>query len=334
MHGRKPLDLFYHSSVICNYQLKEMWDRTLRISRFAGRVDQLNRWLPGGGKHEIPDTENRRNSFYAPLASSAPRLVFNEAEERQGYAALQGLGVPAEVPFICFHAREPGYLDGTVPKLDLDAWRYHDYRNSSIHNYVPAAEKMTDRGYFAIRTGALVEESLETNAPMIIDYAANHRTDFLDIYLGAKCRFFICDTAGFWAVPAVFGRPIAWVNSIPLELVHTWNPSHITIPKKLWLVNDRRFMTFREIVDSGAGMFMVTQKYSEAGLEAVENTPEEISALAIEMDERLKGTWQATEEDEELQQRFWSILEPSVSGRVIRSRIGAEFLRQNRDLLD
>lgn len=52
------------------------------------------------------------------------------------------------------------------------------------------------------------------------------------------------------------------------------------------------------------------------------------------MDERLKGMWQTTEEDEELQRRFWSLFKPSELNRVFRSRIGAEFLRQNRELLD
>ena len=52
------------------------------------------------------------------------------------------------------------------------------------------------------------------------------------------------------------------------------------------------------------------------------------------MDERIKGTWQSTEEEEELQQRFWSLFKPSELNRVFLSRIGAEFLRQNRELLD
>ena len=56
-------------------------------------------------------------------------------------------------------------------------------------------------------------------------------------------------------------------------------------------------------------------------------------ALAIEMDERLKGTWQATKEDEELQTEFWSLFKPSEFNKVFVSRIGADFLRRNRELL-
>ncbi len=93
-------------------------------------------------------------------------------------------------------------------------------------------------------------------------------------------------------------------------------------------------MTFGEILDSGVGKFLHSERYEQLEIEIVENTPEEITALAIEMDERLKGTWQATAEDEELQRRFWLLFKPSELNRVFLSRIGAEFLRQHRELLD
>ncbi len=59
-----------------------------------------------------------------------------------------------------------------------------------------------------------------------------------------------------------------------------------------------------------------------------------INQVTIEMDERLKGTWQTTEEDEALQQRFWSLFKSSDWHGVIRSRIGRDFLRQNKELLE
>ena len=65
----------------------------------------------------------------------------------------------------------------------------------------------------------------------------------------------------------------------------------------------------------------------------MENTPEEITALAVEMDERLKGTWQTAEEDEELQRRFWALFKPGALQGAFLSRIGTEFLHQNRELL-
>ena len=72
--------------------------------------------------------------------------------------------------------------------------------------------------------------------------------------------------------------------------------------------------------------------FAKLNLELIENTPEEIRAVTIEMDERLNGTWDSTEEDKELQQRFWALFGPDKL-KSPNLRIGTEYLRQNKELL-
>jgi putative glycosyltransferase (TIGR04372 family) len=93
-------------------------------------------------------------------------------------------------------------------------------------------------------------------------------------------------------------------------------------------------LTFQEILSSDIGGFGEDEQYAQLGIEIVDNTPEEISSMVMEMEQRLAGTWQTTEEDEELRARFWALFPPRYPNRIFRSRVGAEFLRQNRDLLD
>ena len=93
-------------------------------------------------------------------------------------------------------------------------------------------------------------------------------------------------------------------------------------------------MTFSEIVESGAGGYFYGENYEPLGIEVIENTADEISAVAVEMDERLNDTWQTTEEDQELQQCFWSLFKVNEPNGTFRPRVGAEFLRSNQDLLD
>ena len=66
----------------------------------------------------------------------------------------------------------------------------------------------------------------------------------------------------------------------------------------------------------------------------MENTADEILALAAEMNDRLDGRWVTSGEDEELQERYHKLLPPGHHSQGFRSRIGAAFLRQNRELLD
>ena len=96
-----------------------------------------------------------------------------------------------------------------------------------------------------------------------LDYAKKFRTDFLDIYLGAKCDFFVCRAVGIFAIPMVFRRSRVYVNFIPLDYIDSWGSKCISIFKKLWLRRERRFMTFRAIFESGVGRFLRTEQYDK-----------------------------------------------------------------------
>ena len=132
----------------------------------------------------------------------------------------------------------------------------------------------------------------------------------------------------------MFRRPLALANFIPLEYAYSWGPDDIFIPKTLWLRSEQRFMTFPEIIESGVGRrFHATEDYEKAGIEVIENTADEIAALVMEMDDRLHGRWVASDEDRVLQQQFWSLFKGSDLHGVIRSSIGATFLREHVALL-
>ena len=332
-HGHKALDLFYYRGSICNQQLAKMWSRTISINGLVRWPDILNRHLPGGRPHLIPRrTLAGQYDVHNVLEKTPPRLSFSPEEEQFGQQALEEMGIPNGVPFVCFAARDTTYLTETFPEQDF---RYHDYRNSKIGNYIYAAKAMVDRGYYAIRMGATVATRLDTHGSGIIDYAGGEsRSDFLDIYLAANCRMFIGSADGITGTPLIFRRPISMVNFIPLGDLWLWSDNHLSIPKKLWLRREHRFMTVGEITDSDVRMFVRTEQYDRLEIEVIENTPEEIASVVIEMDDRLSGTWPTSEEDEELQNRFWSVYRSNYTYATVKSRIGAQFLRENRNLLD
>lgn len=337
LHGHRTLDIFYYPyrARFCNYQLKKMWDRSIPVSRFASLIDKSSRLLPAREKHIIPWREAGDRDIYGLLSRTKTHLSFTEEEERFGREELLKLGIRDDDFFVCIAARDKAYLDTVFSHHSREHWNYHDYRDCSIQNYLSAANYLTEKSYYVIRMGAAVKDFLKTKNPKIIDYAANgKRTDFLDIYLGAKCKFFLSASFGITGVPLIFRRPIAYVNQIPLEGVWTWNKNYISIFKKLWLRKEKRFMTFKEIIESGAGRFLFFQQYERLGVDIVDNISEEIEALVVEMDERLNGTWITTDEDECLQERFWSIFPKNNDwhGEIL-GRIGAHFLRENKELL-
>ena len=103
--------------------------------------------------------------------------------------------------------------------------------------------------------------------------------------------------------------------------------------QRVWLEREDRFATFKEM--------LLMPGYSEEkhqerlGVKLVKNTVEEIKAVCDEMNARIDGTWVTTEEDEELQRRYQELIvkysnKPEWNGG---GRIGAQFLRDNQDLL-
>jgi len=325
---RRTLDVFYHGSTVCNRQLRKMWDRTLHVHTFARHVDWLNRRLPGGGIHRIvlPTDRDERQL----LGRTRPHISFTAEELDSGRKALVALGVPEGEPFICFHSRDSAYLNTLVPNHD---WGYHDYRDAEIDNFLPAAEEMGRRGYYALRMGEAVKETVVSDSPRVIDYASNGRSDFMDIYLLANCRFFLSSSSGLTGLAHTFRVPLAYVDQVPLEY-EPRGKRDMFIPKKIWLRNEKRFLTFREIVESGAGRFLRGDEFEALGLELVENSKDDVMALAVEMDERLEGKWDTSDEDTDLQQRYWTLFDETTLCYNSPSRIGAAFLRQNRNLLD
>ena len=329
------VDVFYYSHhPVCNGYLKAMVDRTLHMWGPARWLDRVNRRVPGGSAHNIDIIRRGARHFgeiHRLLSDTNVHLSFSDDEEKLGVDRLTELGVPKGAPFVCFHVRDSAYLDVTYPERD---WSYHDFRDSNVYNYLPAVEQLATRGCYAMRMGSVVKEPLATGNAMIVDYATRGRTEFLDVFLSARCRFFISSSTGIDSVANSFRRPIACVNHLPLGNAQTWGPLDLFIPKAHWLRSEGRLMSFPEILQSGAARFTRGEEYEERGIDVVENSPEEITALVMEMDDRLRETWRGEAEDDELQQRFWSLFPIADADRPYLPRIGAEFLRRNRGLLE
>jgi putative glycosyltransferase (TIGR04372 family) len=268
-----------------------------------------------------------------------PHLEFTPEEEARGEAGMRAMGIPQDARFVCLNVRDSAYLDVQQPA----DWSAHNYRDSDIQNYIPAAEELADRGYFVIRMGAKVREAMKTAHPKIIDYAANGmRSDFMDIYLGSKCEFCIGTGSGWDLVPSLlFRRPTLFTNLLPIGYLPSFSNKFILTTKRHILSGQSRELSLIEIFKHGVGFCLETPDYASKGVELIENTSGEIRDVVIEMAERLNGTWQPHEDDEALQGRFWEIFPTDAvdayQGRPlhgeIRARFGAHFLRNNRDWL-
>jgi putative glycosyltransferase (TIGR04372 family) len=269
------------------------------------------------------------NEFYE-FTYGKPNIHFTNHEEKKGKKLLKDMNISAKDWFICFHARDKQYLKKSLSSMDTSC---HNFRDWDINSALKAVEYIASKRGFALRMGAIVEKKIpKLKNPRIIDYAANCRTEFGDIYLSSKCKFFLGCSSGIGLLAQIFNVPVIFSNIIPLNFPPL-SKRDLFIPKKIWSKEKKRFLTFKEICNSKVNEYSHQELYVKAGLVPIDNTPKEILDLTIEMNERLDGAWKTTKKDEELQKRFKSLFKKGSHCYGFPSRIGTKFLRQNKDLL-
>jgi putative glycosyltransferase (TIGR04372 family) len=333
----KTLDLFYFPREVCNQQLMSMWKRKLHVFPWfwLRPLCLVVRSFDCLASYRIMEARGGDRDIDNLLDKVPAHLKFTAEEEERGKAELEAMGIPNGAPFVCLMVRDSAYLTQLYKSVNNN---YHSYRDSDIQNYVLAAEALAERGYYVIRMGAKVQDSIKTAHPKIIDYATNGmRNDFMDIYLGAKCLFCISTGTGLDAIPEMLRRPIVFVNFVPLAYMHTFRADFLCITKKHILKGTQQALSLKEIFASEVGFCTTSSDYRLQGVDLIENTPEEIRDVVVEMSERLDGIWEPHEDDQELQRKFWEIFPGGAVDRggvplhgEIRSRYGASFLRQNR----
>ena len=323
-----------YSSFKCNSQLFKMWKRIVRVhpkSRYFWNV--MNAF--SFGKEHIIEPKKGTRDIYNLLERSQIHLSFTKEEIYQAQKDLLKMGINKKDKYVLMINRGQRFLDKALPGAKNMDLSYHTYRNCSINNFLPMAENLVSKGNFVIRMGYLVSDLMETKNSKIIEYDhLGFRTDLLDIYLAANCRYIVGSDTGYLKVPGWnFRKPIVHVNWSQFEYIHPWMSSWLFCFKRYWLKSEKRFMKVDEILKSGAGRFVSTKEYEKVGIELVHNTSQEIIDIVDEMELRLSGNWQDNDEDDELQRRFWDHFKISDYHGICRSRIGAKFLRENTDLI-
>lgn len=314
--------------MVANKHLLGYWEPYLRIwkSPLARLLLPVARNEKLGTSYVMPIYEAALfPKIQSAWGNRAPLLRLTKEDYERGWAVLRKLGVPEGAWFVCVHNREGGYWP--------DDEHINVYRNADIRSYLPAMEMIVGRGGWCIRVG----DKMMTPLPSmlhVIDYALHEvKSDWMDIFLGAACKCFLGCSSGLYLVSSIFGGRAALANLFPISCALSYGIHDVSIPKLLWSTRQKRYLAFKEIFDSPIGNFRLPHLYEKAGLKPVDNTPDEIRELAVELLETATGTVQHSAEDEELQRRFKSLMRPCHYSFGAKSRIGRHFLRQHANLL-
>ena len=241
------------------------------------------------------------------IDKTKPHISFTIDEELNGERILKKMRINKKNSFVCLIGRDSKYLNTLDSKKD---YSYHDHRNVSIKNYMLAAQRLTQLGYYVIRMGKEVESKFESTNPMIIDYAnSEFRSEFMDIYLGAKCSFCITSGTGWDNVPGVlFRKPCLYTNHVPLSIIFTWSSKHMNITKRHFNQNSGEEMSFFEIFNhlefKDNQVFIDATDFKKKMIRLEENTPNEILEALEEFIHIIINKNYHSKEDKLLQDKF------------------------------
>ena len=323
MRPRRCIDIWSPQGEPASKYLLKMFSRVMWISDIGPYVEHIGGRFKWWAAHKFSDA-NWGRDIHNLMEKQPAHLKFTRAEEKRGQAGLREMGIPEGAKWVCIIARDHLYLRAKAQGQD---YSYHDFRDSDIQNYRLATVALMERGYYVVRMGTYVSQAMRLTAPKFIDKAVSgYGSEFMDIYLGAKCAFTISNGCGFDGIPMIFRRPICYVNESPFEYLSTWMKDSLAIWKHHYRGGKR--MSVAEIVASGSGLFSQSKQYADAGITLVENTAEEIRDAATEMADRYEGIVTETPP-----QAFWQSFPRSKSPHTgvdlhgeIRLRIGSKFL--------
>ena len=253
----------------------------------------------------------------------APLFAISAETKARGWAALRALGVPEGAWFVALHVRE-GTWDKRKPGN-------HGIRNAEISTYFPAIFEITRKGGWVIRIGDPSMTPLP-QLPNVIDYCHSEiRSDWMDIFVLACCRFFVGTNSGPAFVPSMYGVPSVLTNWWPAG-ERPWQAADIFIPKMLRRLSNDSHLTLSETLREPFSWCYNRRYLADHGHVRLEDDdPEIIRAAVEEMLIRLDGGMTDGADTAELRSRADAIY--LAHGVVGMSQLPREFLHRHRVLI-
>jgi putative glycosyltransferase (TIGR04372 family) len=340
---KREINLFcFQSPKSSNGYLEKMWLRCQKMitGDWSWVVLDIAKRL-ARGEMLTPTTGNDSAGL---LLNNIPVLSFESREIDLGKSFLESIGIDAEQPFVCLNVRDAKFLQESEPISwsKTRDWSYHNHRDTDIQDYVLAAETIANMGYPVFRMGAIVAKPLTTSHPLVFDYATNGmRTEFLDMYLGAHCKFCISTGTGWDSVPQIFRRPSMYVNLAPMILRDCIVRDLTVYPKILMDRKTGTELTLNQIFskDLHENPFHWSNfKKAEVAIRDLDS--EELVEAVTEMVARVEGTFVETPEQKQMHAKFNYILsnhpklQPTPNHFPIRAKFASCFLSNYPNFLD
>ena len=335
-HKKKKIIIYYFPSKVSSndYFKQNLKNRHVSIQNNFGFVTftfcNFFRFL-------IATTNNQPLDRDGLSLKYSPQILFSRNEIASGTKFLDQFELDLNDKFVCLNVRDNEYAGETSGTK----FYRHANRNSKIQSYFEATETLAKLGYTVFRMGSLVSEPIISNNPKVVDYATNGmRSEFLDLFLGAHCKFAVVTNAGWSNVPIIFKRPILFVNSVPVAERHTIATTAIIYPKAVMEISSRKILSMKELCNRDLLFTNHILEFESQGCKFEDLSSEDLIKAVTEMVARVEGRFFPTDQERLLQEKLNSELtnnsciQPTPSYFPVRAEYAACFLSKYPEFLD
>jgi len=217
---------------------------------------------------------NWKKQFRDPIS-----VFLDEKKSEIARKLLLKLGISKGEWFVCVHVREGGFRQDTLRR---------SYRNSDIHNYLPAIEEIVNRGGWVVRMGDSTMKPLP-RMDQVVDYPFTpYKGALMDLYLIKECSLYIGCQSGIYDAAVLFNKNILYTNMYCWLFGYPLRFGDLGIIKHIYSKQKKRFLSVKEqfvdFLDFQNPLNDVSNEY-----EMFENKPEEIKQLVVEFFEKHPG---------------------------------------------
>jgi len=330
-----------------NEKILELMDRRITV---IGKSDELELWRKKLLKEDIRldfsyfDYLRVRyqNDEIFDFDSCIEYLTLNEEDVKEFHNLRDEIGI-GEKQYVAISNRDNSYMLFAEGSINLHGIN-HEIRNSNITSRNLAVDYLRQQDICVVRVGKVVEARYDYGG--CIDYASDYHSDKMDIYIPSEAKFTMSDSNGLGLISFVFCKYHIFVNVTPLLGLYSGCPvihEGLIIFKKYWNVKEDRQLTFYEMEEVEWKMNFLDAPdgniLKERGIFLIDNTPEEIRDVVIEMNKRIDGTWVETDEDIYRQNKVNEFRNEIINKRNIKKgsclwmKIGTQFLKDNWEAL-
>jgi putative glycosyltransferase (TIGR04372 family) len=237
-------------------------------------MHRASKWLPNFEMRVLQFDKLHENDHV--LDSCESHLKFTSSEVKIGVKYLRDVGIEPEKPYICLIVREAAWAPPTTGPSSSGT-----LRSRSFEDFLLAAEALAELGVAVIKLGAA--GTFKTAGTKIIDYAnSKDKSEFLDVYLPAHAKCVVSTMSGPDAVALVGRVPVLYVDIAQYSLCFAGTRLVTWVPARLISQKSGRAMSLSETFESGAGRFLGSSAFEQAGIKIEQSSPEQIRDYCLD----------------------------------------------------